>query len=143
MQQIIIAGNIGKDAEVRRLQSGDPVANFSVAVDNGKDSSGQRRESTWYDCALWGKRGESLAPYLLKGGKVTVTGRPTVRVHDGKAYLGVNVDQITLQGGKQDSQGGYGHSDPARQAPAGGAPAGGYEDPLGGDSIPFAPIWWA
>ena len=64
MQQLIIAGNIGKDAEVRRMQSGEAVANFSVAVDNGKDKDGNRRESTWFDCALWGKRGEGLAPYL-------------------------------------------------------------------------------
>jgi len=40
-------------------------------------------------------------------------------------------------------QGNYGHSDPARQAPQGGAPAGGYEDPLGGGEIPFNKIWWA
>ena len=92
MQQLIIAGNIGKDAVVRRTQSGESVAGFSVAVDNGKDANGNRRDSTWFDCALWGKRGEALAPYLLKGGKVTITGRPTVRVHEGNAYLGVNVD---------------------------------------------------
>jgi single-stranded DNA-binding protein len=43
---LTIAGNIGKDAEVRRTQSGDPVAGFSVAVDNGKDTDGQRFAST-------------------------------------------------------------------------------------------------
>ena len=135
MQQLIIAGNIGKDAVVRRTQSGESVAGFSVAVDNGKDANGNRRDSTWFDCALWGKRGEALAPYLLKGGKVTITGRPTVRVHEGNAYLGVNVDQITLQGGKPEPrpQGGAGGpaagspADPAMQSPG---------DPFG-DEVPF------
>ena len=136
MQQLLIAGNIGKNAEVRRLQNGDPVCNFSVAVDNGKDKQGQRRDSTWYDCSLWGKRGEALEQYLTKGGKVTVTGRPTVRVHEGKAYLGINVDQITLQGGgnssgERDQGGGGGYG-------AGGGPnSGGMAD----DEIPFAPSW--
>ena len=129
MQQLLIAGNIGKNAEVRRLQNGDPVCNFSVAVDNGKDKQGQRRDSTWYDCSLWGKRGESLEQYLTKGGKVTVTGRPTVRVHEGKAYLGINVDQITLQGGNQGGN------------PSGERDQGGYEqagpDVGDGDNIPF------
>lgn len=130
MQQLLIAGNIGKDAEIRRLQNGDPVCNFSVAVDGGKDKQGQRRDSTWYDCSLWGKRGEGLAQYLTKGGKVTITGRPTVRVHEGKAYLGVNVDQITLQGSGQSSG-----------SQGGGSANNGYQEPAGGidDEIPFAP----
>ena len=113
MQQIFIAGNVGKNAEVRTTQNGDQVAGFSVAVDNGKDAQGNRRDSTWYDCSLWGKRAPSLAPYLKKGGKVTVTGRPTVRVHEGKAYLGVSVDQLTLQGGSQErSQGNQSQDQP-------------------------------
>ena len=136
MQQLLIAGNIGKDAEIRRLQNGDPVCNFSVAVDGGKDKQGQRRDSTWYDCSLWGKRGESLAPYLGKGGKVTITGRPTVRVHDGKAYLGVNVDQITLQGGSERNNEGNRSQDSGQQ---GGAQAGGAGNL--DDEIPFNMSW--
>lgn len=135
MQQLLIAGTLGKDAEIRRLQNGDPVCNFSVAVDGGKDKQGQRRDSTWYDCSLWGKRGEGLAQYLTKGGKVTITGRPTVRVHEGKAYLGVNVDQITLQGGREGGSGNSGQSGGGY----GGAPAGGAGDIE--DSIPFHMSW--
>jgi len=127
MQLLFIAGNIGGDAVLRTTQGGDKVSNFSVAVDNGKDKQGQRRESTWYECSLWGKRGEALNQFLTKGGKVTISGRPTVRVYEGKAYLGVSVDQITLQGGNSDNRGG---------GDAGGsAPAGGAELPI--DDIPF------
>jgi single-strand DNA-binding protein len=139
MQTLIIAGNLGKDAELRNLPNGDEqVANFSVAVDNGKDKQGNRRDSTWFECAIWGKRGVGLAPYLKKGGKVTVSGRPTVRVYDGKAYLGVNVDQITLQGGNQQSGGNADHNAPDPNA--GGYGGGGTGD-LGGDDIPFACEW--
>lgn len=101
MQVLMISGNVGNVKEVRDAGS-DRVLNFSVAVDNGKDKSGERRESTWYDCALWGKRADSLSQYITKGGKITVTGRPGVRVHEGKAYLTLTVNDLTLQGGKSE-----------------------------------------
>ena len=127
MQRLFIAGNVGKDAELRKTGGGDPVLGFSIAVDNGKD-----KPSTWYDAAIWGKRAESVAPYIKKGMKLTLIGRPTVRVHEGKAYLGISVDDFTFQskapdGQRQDDTGG-GYSAP----PSGGA--GGYDD---GDGIPF------
>ncbi len=104
MQKLFIAGTIGKDAEVRYTKgNGDAVASFSVAVDNGKDKQGNKRDATWFDCSVWGKRGESLAPYLKKGGSVSIIGRPTAREYNGKVYLGVNVDEITLQGGNSKS----------------------------------------
>jgi len=122
MQKIIIAGNVGNVKEVRSVGE-TQVLNFSIAVDNGKDKNGERRESTWYDCSLWGKRAQSLAPYISKGQKLTVFGRPTARAHDGKAYLGVEVDDLTFQGGgqREDTNSGY-------QAPS---------EPDYGDSIPF------
>lgn len=94
MQTLIIAGNVGKDAVLRRTNEGEPVLGFSIAVDNGKD-----RPSTWFDCAVWGKRAEGLAKHIVKGSKLTVSGRPSARVHEGKAYLGVNVDNLTFMGG--------------------------------------------
>lgn len=137
MQQLLIAGTITKDAELRRTQGGDPVAGFSVVVDNGKDKDGNRRDGTFIDCSLWGKRGEALCQYLTKGTKVTITGRPTVREHNGKAYLGCSVNEITLQGGK--SSGGQGDAYEA-PPPAGGTPAGGGAyDPS--EDIPFIYEW--
>lgn len=99
MQILTIAGNVGKDAELRRTQGGDPVLNFSLAVDNGKDRDGNKREPSWFDCAVWGKRAEALQSYIKKGDKLAVSGRPTARAHEGKAYLGINVNEVTFQGG--------------------------------------------
>ena len=99
MQKLIIAGTTGKDAVLRRTGSGDAVLGFSLAVDNGKDKNGQKRETTWYDCSIWGKRAESLERYITKGTKLTLEGRPTVRAHEGKAYLGISVSDLTFQGG--------------------------------------------
>lgn len=140
MQQLIIAGRITKGAELRRTQAGDDVLGFSVAVSNGKDKEGNWRDSTFYDCSLWGKRASSMHNILSKGTLVTITGRPGAREHNGKAYLQCSVDQITLQGGgdrqqRNDSGGGYG----GQQDSGYGSGSGGYggAGDIDQDSIPF------
>jgi single-strand DNA-binding protein len=106
MQKLIIAGTVGKDAVLRRTGNGDAVLGFSVAVDQGKDASGNKRDALWVDCSIWGKRAEALQSYITKGSKLALEGRPTVRAHDGKAYLGMAVNELTFQGGGSERQGG-------------------------------------
>ena len=48
MELLIIAGTVGRDAELRRTNNGDAVLSFSVAIDQGKDKNGQKR-----DCLLY------------------------------------------------------------------------------------------
>lgn len=139
MKSIVIAGNIGRDAEVRTTQNGDKITGWTVAVEDGY---GQNKRTLWFDCSWFGSRGEKVAPYLRKGGKITVSGEFSTREHDGKTYLQVRVNDVTLQSGKQD--GGSSNSnqrsyqEPQGSAPAGGAGRGGFDD-----EIPFAAIWWA
>jgi single-strand DNA-binding protein len=134
MNSICIAGQLGKDAETRYLPNGDPVTSFGVA-----DSQGRDKPTIWWRCSLFGKRAESLAPYLLKGQAVTVSGTVTEREYtdkDGaqKKAMEVRVQDVALQGGKREG------AAPARApapAPAQSrAPAGGFEDMDDGD-IPF------
>lgn len=129
MEILVIAGNVGKDAELRRTGNGDAVLGFSLAVDQGKDREGNKRDAVWYDCSIWGKRAEALEQYITKGSKMTLSGRPTVRVHEGKAYRGISVDQLTFHGGGQ--QGG-------QQSNSSPDTGGGYR-PGPDDEIPFAP----
>lgn len=137
MQQLIIAGTVGRDAELRQTQGGDAVLGFSLAVDNGKDRDGNKRDATWYDCSLWGKRANSLQSHIRKGDKLTVTGRPGAREHNGKVYLQCSVNELTFMGGGQrrdDSQrdsGGYDQRDQGGYG-AGGRPGGDIDD-----EIPF------
>lgn len=133
MKNITIAGALGKDAVTRHTQGGDAVTSWTVAVE---DRQGQEKSTIWFDCSMWGKRGETLAQYLTKGSKVTLAGDLGKREHEGKTYLTIRVDQLTLMGGKPqgDEGGSYGgRSDPARQAPASQGSA------MDEDSIPFAP----
>jgi single-strand DNA-binding protein len=129
MNNITIAGVLGKDAETRYLPNGDPVASFSVADSQGKD-----KPTIWWNCSLFGKRAESLAPYLTKGQAVTVSGTITEREYTDKdgtqrKAMEVRVQDVALQGGKRDAQ----PQAPQRAAPAKAAPSG-FDD---SEEIPF------
>jgi len=60
---------LGRDAEVKYTQNGDPVASLAMVYDIG---FGDKKRSQWIDGALWGKRAESLGPYLTKGSQVVL-----------------------------------------------------------------------
>lgn len=73
MAQMIGIGTLGKDAEARYTANGDAVVNLNLAFPYGKKAQGEKyRPSQWVRASLWGKRGESLAPYLTRGTKVYV-----------------------------------------------------------------------
>jgi single-strand DNA-binding protein len=134
MKNITIAGNIGKSAEVRTAGQ-SKVTGWTVAVDDGW---GDKKTTIWFDCNWWGQRGEKVAQYIQKGGKITVAGELSKREHDGKTYLTVNVTDVTLQskadsGGQSGDQGGYGSGE---QRDNSGYNNGGAGD-MDGDSIPF------
>lgn len=123
MKTITIAGNVGKDAILRRTNDGTPVLGWGVAVE---ERNGQDKRTIWFDCSLWGKRGEALAQYITKGTRLAVAGELSTREHDGKTYLTVRADQVTLLGGGERRDG---PSDDGGQY----APARGDLD----DEIPF------
>src|SRR5690606_5253513 len=102
-------GRVGKDAIVRYTQAGKAVAGWSLAVDDGW---GQNKQTVWLDCSLWGDRAEKLAPYITKGAQIGVPGSIGTREHDGKTYVTLRVQDVTLIGGKIESR----QTEPARQA---------------------------
>ncbi len=130
MNSIAICGPLGRDAEMRFLPDGTPVCSFSVA-----DSQGRDKPTLWWSCSLFGKRAESLAPYLTKSQAVTVVGNITQRTYTDKngqerTAMDVRVQDVALQGGKREES-------PAKPAKAGKpAPAGSGFDDMDSD-IPF------
>ena len=129
MFNLTIAGNVGKDAELRRTNNGDAVLGFSVAIDMGKDKSGNKRDSVWVKCSLWGKRAESLERYITKGSKLVLSGRPGVDVYEGKGSLTISVNDLTFMGGGQE---GGGQRDSGQSGQQGGGFGGDMDD-----EIPF------
>lgn len=95
---------IGKDVEVRYSPNGDAIANLSLAFTYGKKGADGKRPTQWVDATLWGKRAESLAPYLKKGGQIVVyLSDINIQTYDSKTGQGVKlvgkVDDLELIGG--------------------------------------------
>ena len=95
-------GPIGKDADTKYAPSGEAIVSFSVATTAGY---GDKKTTTWARCAMFGKRGESVAPYLLKGQLVGVSGELSAREWDDKqgqkrTSIAVRVNDLTLLGKK-------------------------------------------
>jgi len=130
MRVITIAGNIGKDATFKTTQRGDKLCSFPVAAEDGY---GDQKTTLWFDVTRWGNGADKLADMLVKGTKVTVIGTLSTREHDGKTYLQVRADHVKLQGERQQSRGNGGNNAPRNESSA----AGGYDDGLDDDSIPF------
>src|ERR1700712_3994937 len=78
VNKVIFVGNLGKDPEVRRLTSGDPVVNLSIATsESWRDkASGEKKEKTeWHRVVIFNKNLADVAEkYLKKGAKVYLEG---------------------------------------------------------------------
>jgi len=125
MKSITIAGRTTRDAELRRTNDGTAVLAFSVAVD---DRVSKEKGTLFFDCSMFGNRATALEQHMVKGTAVTVSGDLGTREHGGKTYLQVRVNDVTLQGGKPQS-----NPAPERQSGIERAPT--LEDD--GDMIPF------
>ena len=83
VNKVILVGNLGKDPEVRRLNSGDQVVNFSVATsETWRDkNSGERKESTeWHNVVIFNENlGKVAEQYCKKGTKVYIEGQLQTR----------------------------------------------------------------
>jgi len=136
MNVLTATGNLGKDAEVRTAGS-TTVCGFSLAMTAGY---GDKKQTVWLDCSIWGKQAEGALPsYLKKGQQVAVSGELSTREHEGKTYLQLRVNSIDLIGKRDDSQQAAPQA-PSAQAAQSQPPAqqsgGGAID----DDIPFAPL---
>lgn len=116
---------IGRDVEVRFTNGGESVANLSLAYNYGRKGDDGKRPTAWVEASLWGKRAESLAPYLKKGGLVDVVlGEPHVETYEGKHGTGhklaARVLEIELAGGGERQDRNEGERDNAQytKAPA-------------------------
>ena len=107
---VVEIGNLTKDADIKYLQSGTAVGNFTIAVNKSKKNP----DGTWgdetffFEVNLFGKIVENLKKYLVKGQKVCVSGelRQDRWEKDGqkhsKVYIGA--DSIQLLGGRENTQ---------------------------------------
>ena len=121
---------LGRDAELRTTSQGESVATLALAFSYGRKGSDGNRPTQWVDAALWGKRAEALAPYLTKGGLVSVSLEDVhIETFDGKNgpghKLAARVVDVELASPKQAGSAPAPQRAPApRPAPAPSAGSG-------------------
>ena len=141
VNKVILVGNLGKDPEVRRMTSGDPVVNLSIATsESWRDkASGERKENTeWHRVVIFNKNLADVAEkYLKKGAKVYVEGQLQTRKWTDKDGAEKYSTEVVLQNFRgeltmldsRNGEGGGGRG-------AGEAPASFQRDEMD-DEIPF------
>ena len=72
MNNITIAGNIGRDPELKYAPTGLAILKFSVADTYGKDDN---KKTTWHDIVVFGEQAETVADKIGKGMRVVIIGR--------------------------------------------------------------------
>ena len=107
VNKVILVGNLGKDPEVRYLDSGVAVANFSLATtESYKNKEGERVSQTeWHNIVLWRGLAEVAEKYLKKGSSVYVEGKIKNRKwedKDGNTRYNTEIlaDNMTMLGSK-------------------------------------------
>ena len=121
----IIAGNVGRDADMRMTPSGKNVTQFSVAVNVG---FGENKTTQWYEVVVWERLAEVCNQYVKKGNKVICDGTLELNQYtakDGtpKASLRLTAREVKFLSSRDEA------------APAGNvSPAAEYSDD---DDLPF------
>lgn len=137
VNKVILIGNLGKDPEVRHLESGVAVANFSIATSESfKDrNTGEKKTQTdWHNIVMWRGLAEVAEKYLKKGSSVYIEGKLKTRSWDDKEgntryTTEVVADNMTMLGKASDSNSG------ASNSPEAPASTSAFEDDT--DDLPF------
>jgi len=152
VNKVILVGNLGKDPEVRRMTSGEPVVNLSIATsESWRDkASGERKEKTeWHRVVIFNEALAKVAEqYLRKGAKVYIEGQLSTRKwtdKDGAEKYSTEVVLNRFRGELQmlDSRGGSEGGGGGSYSGGGGTGGGSRNEPTNfdrgemDDEIPF------
>jgi single-strand DNA-binding protein len=124
VNKVILVGHLGRDPEVKTIESGVKVARFSLATtETYKDKSGERKDVTeWHNIVVWRNLADIAERFLTKGKLIYVEGKLRTRSWDdngAKRYATeVIADNFTMLGSKSDGGGGGYSPFPATEEPA-------------------------
>ena len=122
------SGNVGRDPELRYLENGMIIANFSIAVEGRKGG-----DTLWMAVKVWNKSAQVIGDYVKKGSKIIVSGelQQETWTKEGveKSRMVLNCQNFTLLDSKREGGG----------APSGGGSSGGASRPAA-RSKPAAPV---
>jgi single-strand DNA-binding protein len=149
VNKVILIGNVGRDPEIRFTQSGEPIANFTLATNEvWNDKSGQKQERTeWHRVEVFGKTAQVVRDYVTKGRPVYIEG--SIRYEewtdkDGNKRNTTRIrvsgpgSRLVLLGGRGEGGGGGGRSSGGASGSEPQPPAeGGEEFQASDDDVPF------
>ena len=127
MNKWIGIGRLTRDPEVRYGQSGNAIANFSVAVDRRFKRDGEA-QADFFNCTAFGKTGEFVEKYLHKGTKVVIDGEVQNNNYEDKNgtkhySVQIIINQIEFAESKRAAEENGNYSEPAANEPSTNAPA--------------------
>lgn len=94
LNSISLVGRLTRDPEVRQTNSGTPVGNFTVAVDDGRKGPNGEKQTLFMDCSLFGGQVDTLAKFFHKGNLIALCGRLVCRKYTNSQ--GVNVTAYSV-----------------------------------------------
>jgi single-strand DNA-binding protein len=147
VNKVILVGNLGRDPEMRYMQDGGAICNFSIATtENWKDKVGKKQEKTeWHRISTFGKLAEIAGEYLKKGSTVYVEGRLQTHkwmdkdTEEEKQRTEIVADRMQMLGGRPSNEGATQSSSPqpskSTEKPNEQKSEGSFDDFI--DDIPF------
>lgn len=113
INKAILIGHLGKDPEIRTIDNGRKVAQFTLATtETYKDKNGERVDQTeWHNIVFWGAICDVIEKYLRKGSQIYVEGKIRNRSYEdkegNKRYISEIIgDKMTMLGSPKNSDGG-------------------------------------
>lgn len=97
MNKVILSGNLVRDIELRRSQSGEAVASNAVAVRREFKNAGGDYDTDFINFVVWGKQAEYLNDYGKKGDRVELVGRWQTRKYTNKDGADVLVNEVVVE----------------------------------------------
>lgn len=144
VNKVILVGNVGKDPEVRHLDSGVAVANFPLATSESYNAKNGERVTTteWHNIVLWRGLAEVAEKYVTKGRQLYIEGRIRTRSWDdkdgNKRYTTeIYGDSMQMLGTKADNQGSASQGQAQNTAQTSQASTPKVDEPEGEDDLPF------
>lgn len=108
LNKVMLLGNLGKDPEIKRLESGVVKASFSLATsETYKNKAGEKITTTqWHNLVVWRGLAEIAEKYLIKGSQILAEGKITYREYEDKEgvkkrFTEIIVDNFTMVGNKK------------------------------------------
>ena len=96
--KVQLIGNLGKDPEVKQLESGKILAKLSLATsENYKNADGEKVTDTqWHNLVAWGKTAQIAEQYLKKGNKIAIEGKLINRTYEDKEGVKRYVTEVLV-----------------------------------------------